>query len=137
MRKGKSEGSPVTWRADTDGEYRQLYSILTSALNWGEWPSPRPGHLCPREKAPVPLQRDQVGPRDRTDGLGEDKISYPTRVGTRTVQSVARYFTDCVLLAHVYNSTAHMHVFVKSDVLVTLTRFCRLLPPGMWCRIFG
>ena len=52
--------------------------------------------------------------------LEKIKSLNPTWVGIRTVQPVVSHLTDCALLARVYKSTADMHVFEKSEVLVAL-----------------
>jgi len=111
-------------------------------LNFGaklgrvNYATPRPPLSSGKSAGPF-AEEASWAPGTVQTGWEKIKSLTPTWVETRTVQPVASHFTDCALLVRVYKSTADMHIFVKSEVLVALTRICRLLPPGMRCPIFG
>ena len=65
---------------------------LTSALDGGAWPTPRPGHFIPGTHC----IGGWVGPRTGLDVCGKSR---PHRDCPRTIQLVASRYTDYVILA--------------------------------------
>jgi hypothetical protein len=64
---------------------------LTSALERGGWPTPRPGRFT-RGKDPVPMYRRLGGPHGRS--VLAWKITLPLGLDPRTVKPVASRYID-------------------------------------------
>jgi hypothetical protein len=66
------QSSPATRHGGAWGERRYIfYSLLTSALDGGEWSASRPGRALPRGKDPrYPLYRGLGGPQSRSGHRG-------------------------------------------------------------------
>jgi hypothetical protein len=86
----KRKGHPTTGdkSAGVGGVRYNSTLSLTSALEWGGWPTPRPGRFTPRERAPVPIVKEAVyASAGRIVWDGE--ISPSPGFHPRTVQPIA------------------------------------------------
>ena len=90
--KKRGDGVAVAWstyrlvKVEEGPEGKKRYSStlsLTSALDAGEWSTPRPGRFTPLEKTRYPLYRRLVAENLATTGIR-----------SRTVQPVANRYTD-------------------------------------------
>jgi rRNA maturation protein Nop10 len=89
----KDKVHPRTDHEGPEGEYRYSYTLsLTSALDGGEWSTPRPGRFTPGKETRYPLYRRLCGPQRRSGRLR--KISPSPGIDSRTVQPVARRYTN-------------------------------------------
>ena len=64
--KGKGKFHPATGHEGPEGRYRSTSALsLTSALDGGEWLTPRPGRFTPGQETWYPLYRRLGGPQGR------------------------------------------------------------------------
>ena len=92
-----------------EGEYWYSFTLsLTSVLDDGGWSTPRRGRFTPGNETRYPFYKRLGGPQARSGGVR--KISPALGFDPRTVQPVARRYTDNAIPAHTYGSNSSTYV---------------------------
>ena len=96
----RAEGHPTSCHSRHNlGLAVQLHSFLISALETGEWPTPRPGCFTVGKKRRYPLYRRLGGPQGRSGRKWRRGKVLPPPMGfkPRTVQPVASSYNTVML----------------------------------------
>jgi hypothetical protein len=93
---GKGKGQPITrhrWHTVSVGVCP--YSFSTSALDGSGWPTSCPGHIYPRDRAPVPDVQEAGSTAGQVWTCMEKRTSLPPpRFEPRTVQHIMSGYAD-------------------------------------------
>jgi hypothetical protein len=129
--KGKSKVRPITGHEGLEGEQKYNYTLsLTSAPDGVGGQLHAPAALTP-EKSRYPLYRGLGRPQDRSGRVR--KISLPPGFDPRTIQPIARRYTDCAIQIPILSQKNKIHFLynpISSRQVLILSSHTRLSLPG-------